>query len=122
MEKDYIYYNDQLYQLRYCTSKPQRPALIICAVALKLGDTEKTALLFRKEGERITVFDQPPFENSKLKNGKKIELIEFEKEMVSDIISNLNDKQLQHLSVICVVELYDGSCMVIPEAKIKKLL
>lgn len=119
-EFDFIYHDDVLYRLKYNTSKVQHPSMLICAVALKLGDSDKNAILLRKNDEGVTYYEQPNIYDTAPKDEVTIDLIQLEHERAVQIVKRIELKHIQQLPVIWIVELYNGCNMVIPEAQIRR--
>ena len=109
----FTYYDGILYRLNCMTSNPIKPSIVIYAIGIKLGDFDKKAILLEKGAHGIKCYGQPHPENF---HG----LSKSEKDKVIQAVTDITPENIRQLPLIWVVELHNGSNMVIPEAKINK--
>lgn len=110
----FTYYDGVVYRLNCRTSKPINPSVVVYAIGIKLADADKKAILLEKREHGIKCYRQMPADTYSHMDC----VTNLEREQVLQIITDMELKNIQQLPSIWVVELYDGSCMVIPEAKV----
>ncbi len=121
-EQYFAYYNGILYRLNCKTSKPIKPGVVVCAIGIKLWDSAKKAILLEKSECGVKCYNQPPVDTFSCVDEVSYKLSELERDRVIQVVTEIGMEQIQQLPVIWVIELYDGGCMVMPEAKTQRFL